>query len=166
MSAHEVLLKQGTQIVWKNSGGDKAVSLASLADGKGRCGEKADLGAVRAAEYAVTAEVNLDAQPAAGKTIEIYWAASRDNTAFPGGATGTDAAYKDGEEDEWKTQLQLIGALVVTADSDAVVQTQVFAFRPPLRYGCPVVVNKTGVAFEGDEDSHRITLTPIVDEIQ
>ena len=105
------------------------------------------------------------AEPA-GNAIEVYWAPSYDDSTFPGGATGTDAAYKAGEEDEWKKQLLLIGAVVVTADADAVVQTQLLVFSPPARYGCPVVINKSGQAFEGDEDSHRLTLIPLVDEVQ
>jgi len=164
--ANEIKVKQGANIVWKASGGNKAITLASLADNAGRCGEKADLGAVFAARYAVAANINLDAAPTAGNMIEIYWAASHDNSTFPGGATGSDAAYKAGEEDEWKKQLLLVGCLVVTADADAVVQTQVFVFSPPARYGCPVIINKTGQAFEGDNDDHQITLTPLVDEVQ
>ena len=163
---NEVLVKQGTGKVWKNSGGDYAITLASLADGAGRCGAKADLGATFAARYAVTLEVNLDVAPTAGKTVELYWAASHDNGTFPGGATGTDAAYKAGEVDEWKTQLMLIGCLVVTNDAETVVQTQALVFSPPTRYGCPVVVNKAGQALEGNDDDHQITLTPLIDEVQ
>jgi len=164
--ANEILVKQGTSKVWKNSGGDYAITLASVAVGAARQGVKGDLGAAFAGRYAVTVEINMDAAPTAGKCIEIYWAPSHDNSTFPGGAAGTDAAYKAGEEDEWKKQLLLIGCLVVTADADAVVQTQVFVFSPPARYGCPVVVNKTDQALEGDDDSHQITLMPLIDEVQ
>lgn len=164
--SREILIKQGTSKAWKASGGDHAITLASLADGAGRCGEKIDLGEAFAREYLLMVELNLDTAPTAGNTVEIYWAASHDNSTFPGGATGTDAAYKSGEEDEWKKQLLFIGALVLTNDADSVVQTQGFVFRPPSRYGCPVIVNKSGVALEGDNDDHQLTLTPIVDELQ
>jgi hypothetical protein len=164
--ANEVLIKQGTGKVWKASGGDYAITLASLADNAGRCGVKGDFGAKFAARYAVTLEVNMDVAPTAGKTIELYWAPSRDNATFPGGATGTDAAYKPGEVDEWKKQLLLVGCLVVTNDAETVVQTQVFVFSPPARYGCPVVVNKTGQTLEGNDNAHKITFTPLVDEVQ
>ncbi len=164
--ANEVLVKQGTGKVWKNSGGDYAITLAGIADGAARQGAKGDLGATFASRWAVTLEINLDAAPTAGNVIELHWAASHDNATFPGGASGTDSAYQAGEEDEWKKQLLLIGALVVTADADAVVQTQVFVFWPPARYGAPVVVNKSGQAFEGDDDAHRITFTPLIDEVQ
>ncbi len=164
--SREILVKQGADIVWKASGGDYAITLASISNGAGRCGAKADLGAAFAARYAMTVEINLDVAPTAGNTIEVYWAPSHNNTTFPGGATGTDAAYKAGEEDEWKKQLLSIGCVVVTADADTIVQTQTFVFSPPARYGCPVVINKTGVAFEGDNNSHQLTLTPLVDEVQ
>ena len=163
---NEVLVKQGTGKVWKKTGGDYAITLASLADGAGRCGVKGDLGVTFAARYAVTLEVNLDVAPTAGTTIELYWAPSYDDGTFPGGASGTDAAYKPGEVDEWKKQLLLIGCVVVTADADSVVQTQVFVFSPPTRYGCPVVINKSDEEFEGDDDDHQITFTPLIDEVQ
>lgn len=163
---NEVLVKQGTGKVWKKTGGDYAITLAGLADGAGRCGGAGDFGAAFAARYAVTLELNMDVAPTAGKTVELYWAPSHDGTTFPGGATGTDAAYKPGEEDEWKKQLLPIGCLVVTNDAETVVQTQVFVFSPPARYGCPVVVNKTGQALDESDASHKITLTPLIDEVQ
>jgi len=164
--ANELLVKHGTNLVWKNAGGDYAITLATLLDDTGRNGVKADLGATFAAQYAVTVELNMDIAPTAGGCIEIWWAPSYDNTTFPGGATGTDAAYKAGEVDEWKKQLLLIGCLVVTNDADTAVQTQVFVFSPPARYGAPVVINKSGQSLEGDEDSHQLTFTPLIDELQ
>jgi hypothetical protein len=164
----QLLVKQGTAKVWKAAGGDYAITLAGLADGAGRMGQKGDMADPSgrfAPRWAVTVELNMDAAPLAGSVIEIYWAASRDNATFPGGATGSDAAYKAGEETEWKRQLLLIGCLVLTADADSVIQTGVFEFWPPARYGCPVVINKSGQALEGDNDAHRITLVPLVDEI-
>jgi hypothetical protein len=167
--ANEVLVRQGGSKLWKATGGDYAITLAALANNAARQGQKGDLGDANgrfAARWAVCVELNMDVAPTAGNVIEIYWAASRDNSTVPGGATGTDSAYKAGEEDEWKKQLLLVGCLVLTADADTVVQTQVFEFLPPARYGSPVVVNKSGQALEGDDDAHRITLTPLVDEIQ
>lgn len=164
----EILTKQSGAKVWKAAGGDYAITLAGLANNAGRMGQKADLGDASgrfASRWVFWVELNLDAAPTPGNVIEIYWAASRDNTTFPGGVTGADGPYHPGEEDEWKKQLLLVGCLVVTADADSVVQTQVFEFSPPARYGCPVVINKSGQALEGDDDHHRLTLVPLVDEI-
>ena len=164
--ANEVLVKQGTSLVWKNAGGDFAMTLASIAEDAGRAGASGDLGIKFAGRHLVTVEINMDLAPTAGGCIELYWAASRDNATFPGGATGGNIAYKPGEEDEWKKQLMLIGCLVVTNDADAVLQIATFQMSTPARYGSPVIINKTDQAFEGDEDSHQITLTPLIDEIQ
>jgi hypothetical protein len=164
----EILVKQGTAKVWKATGGDYAITLAGLANGAGRMGQKGDLADANgrfAPRWAVTVELNLAVAPVAGNVIEIYWAASWDNTTFPGGVTGVDSPYKAGEEDEWKQQLLLIGCLVLTADAATVVQTEVFEFCPPARYGCPVVINKSGQALVSNDDSHRITLVPLAEDV-
>jgi hypothetical protein len=164
----QILMRQGTAKVWKAAGGDYAITLAGLADGAGRMGQKADLAEASGRmtpRWAVTVELNMDVAPAAGSVIEVYWAPSRDNTTFPGGATGADGPYQPGSEDAWKKQLLLIGCLVLTSSADTVVQTQVFEFWPPAQYGCPVIVNKSGQALKGNDDAHRITLVPLVDEI-
>lgn len=170
--ANEILVKTGTSITWKASGGNYAITLASIADDAARQGAKGDLGATRAARWAVRVSINMDVAPTAGETIEFWWSSSTsavagtDNT---GAASGTDAAYTGstgGSVDETKYQLQHIGDLVLTPDDDGVVQVAEFTFYPLQRYGMPVLVNKGGQALEGDDDSHQIVLVPIVDEIQ
>jgi hypothetical protein len=170
--ANEVLVKTGTPIVWKAAGGDYAITLASIANDAARQGAKGDLGAVRAARWSVLVEINMDVAPAAGAYVEFWWSSSPSAVAATqntGACSGTDAAYTGstgGSVDQTKYQMQLMGTLVLTPDADGVVQVQEFAFMPLPRYGMPVVVNKGGQALEGDDDSHRITLTPIVDEVQ
>lgn len=170
--ANEVLVKSGTALTWKAAGGDYAITLASIAVNAARQGAKGDLGATRAARWCVQVFINMDVAPTAGDIIEFWWSASSsavagtDNT---GAASGADAAYTGsagGSVDETKYQMDYIGGLVLTPDADGVVQSQKFVFFPLLRYGMPVLVNKADQALEGDDDSHRITLTPIVDEIQ
>jgi hypothetical protein len=167
--ANEVLIKSGTAKVWKASGGDFALSLASLANNAAREGVKGDLGATRARRWSVLVEIKMEVAPTAGNVIEIYWSSSPSSTPGTqntGGAAGSDQAYKAGEEDEWKKQLAFIGALVVTADDETTfTQTMEFVFEPTHRYGMPVVVNKSGQALD-DAFAHAITLTPIPDEIQ
>lgn len=169
---NEVLVKSGTAKVWKASGGDYAITLTGIAIDAARQGAKGDLGATRAARWLVLVEINMDVAPTAGKLIEFWWSSSPSATAGTqntGAASGTDAAYAGstgGTVDQTKYQLQYIGGLVLTPDADAVVQVQEFVFFPLQRYGMPVVVNKADQALEGDDDSHRITLTPIIDEVQ
>lgn len=179
--ANEVLVKSGTPICWAdttdysstNSGITRThqIDLTSIANGAARQGDKADLGATRADRFAVQVGFEIDIAPTAGTAIEVYWSDSYSGTAGTGntgGASGADAAYKAGEEDEWKKQLILIGTLICTADAATTVQVQCInsEFRPPTRYGMPVVVNKCGQAFEGDAVEMFIALIPIVDEVQ
>jgi hypothetical protein len=170
--ANELLIKTGTPIIWKAAGGTYGMTMASIAVDAARQGAKGDLGATRAARWSVLVEINMDVAPTAGDVIEFWWSSSPSAVAATqntGACSGTDAAYTGsaaGTVDETKYQLQRIGSLILTPDADAVVQVQEFVFFPLQRYGMPVLVNKADQALEGDDDSHKITLTPIVDELQ
>ena len=170
--ANEILTKTGTPIVWKAAGGDYAITLTGIAVNAARQGAKGDLGATRAARYSVLVEINMDVAPTAGDVIEFWWSSSPSavaGTQNTGACSGADAAYTGsaaGSVDETKAQLQYIGALVLTPDADAVVQIQEHLFFPLQRYGMPVLVNKADQALEGDDDAHRITFTPLIDEVQ
>jgi hypothetical protein len=170
--ANEVLIKTGTTIIWDAAGTDYDMTMSGIAVGAARQGEKGDLGATRAARWAVRVWINMDVAPTAGDVIEFWWssspaaAAGTDNT---GAASGADAAYTGsaaGSVDETKVQMQYIGGLILTPDADAVTQVQEFVFFPLQRYGMPVLVNKADQALEGDDDVHQIALIPIIDEIQ
>ena len=170
--ANEILVKSGTPIVWKASGGDHAMTMASLAVDAARQGAKGDLGATRAARFSMTVEINMNVAPTAGDVIEIYWSSSPSGTPATqndGAASGTDAAYAGsaaGSVDETKVQLIWVNNLVLTPDADGVVQQKTSVFSPPHRYGMPVLVNKSDQTLEGDDDSHSIILTPLIDEVQ
>lgn len=178
--SNEVLQKTGTPVVWADttdysstgSGFTRThqIDLTSIANGAARQGAKADLGATRAAQYAVVVGMELDVAPTAGNLIEVYWSSSFSSTAGTGndgGADGTDSAWKAGEEDEWKKQLIHLGNLVCTNDAATTVQRQCIGFfTPPERYGMPIVLNKSGQAFEGDAVEMYVALVPITDEVQ
>lgn len=177
----EVLIKDGTPIVFAdttdysatNSGFTRThqIDLTSIANNAARQSDKADLGATRAASYSVLVGIEVDVAPTAGNLVEFYWSPSISGTAGTGnagGASGADGAYKAGEVDEWKRQLMLIGALVLTNDAATTVQRNCInsGFVPPTRYGSVVVVNKSGQALEGDAVEMYIALVPNEDEIQ
>jgi len=179
--ATEILVKTGTPVCWADttdysstgSGITRThqIDLTSIADTKARQGAKADLEASgpRAARYAVVVGIEMDVSPTAGEVVEFYWSSSYSTTAGTGndgGASGADAAYKDGEEAEWVKQLTFLGALVLTNDAATTVQRAcIGTFCPPDRYGMPVVKNEGGQAFEGDAVEAYIALIPIVDEM-
>ncbi len=170
--ANEILEKSGTPIVWKASGGDYAMTMASIAVDAARQGVKGDLGATRAARFAMTVRINMDIAITTSNIVEFYWSSSPSATAGTqndGAASGADAVYTGsagGSVDETKMQLIWVDNLVLTPDADAVVQQKTFVFSPPHRYGMPILVNKSDQALEGDDDSHEIELTPIIDEVQ
>jgi hypothetical protein len=182
--ANEILLKEGTKITWastdfsptdSNLSGDYLLTLTDLADSAARQGAKCDFGVGRAARYAVMCRFEMNVAPAAGQAIDVYWAASSSGTAAndnAGGTTGTDIAYKAGDEAEWVKQLSLIGSLIVTADADTIIQTAIIndQWTPPTRYGMPVVLNSTGQPFEGEVSGEAVEMCvsfqPIIDEIQ
>jgi hypothetical protein len=171
--ATEILIKTGATKTWKASGGDYAITLASLAVDAARQGVKGDLGATRGKVWGARVTANMDVAPTAGTTLELYWAGSPSATAGtsnPGATTGTDAAYTGsagGTVDQTVLQLEWIGSLILTPDADGVVQVQdVGRFVPVHRYGMPVLVNKADQAMEGDDDSHKIEIFEVIDESQ
>ena len=170
MASNDVLYETGTAITWKNASGTYAISLASLAAAACRQGVKGNLGAKRAVRWVCRVQINMDVAPVNLAPVTIYWSSSSSATAGTdntGGASGTDAAYTGpaGGLLNGLAQMQVIGTMPMTADADAVVQIAEFVWYPTLQYGMPVVQNGTAQAFEGDEDSHVITIYPLNEEI-
>jgi hypothetical protein len=163
----DILAKQGTVLQIKNSGGDAAITLASLANGAARQSAKLDLGANFSARYAAFLDCEFAVAPTPGERVELWLGWSWTATAGddnPGGLSGTDAAYKATEEDEWKKQLDFAGSLIATADASGIVQRQnVGVVEPKGRYVSALVVNKSGQAFHTTEANLRIVLVPITD---
>jgi hypothetical protein len=188
MPATENLVKDGTPICWAdttdysnvNSGITRThqLDLTSVGDGAARQGAKADLGATRAAAYAVKVCIEFDVAPVAGTVVEVYWSSSLSATAGAGNdggasVTGADGAWSPGggaeaDIDEFKRQLIHLGDLIATADAAATYQVQVVndLFCPPCRYGQPVLKNDAGQALEGDAVEMYVALIPIIDESQ
>ncbi len=178
----EVLIKSGaTPVVWADTtdyAGDLGsrtaqIDLTSIAAGAARQGAKVDLGATRAAVFAVTVAIEMAVAPAAAQLVSFYWAASPSataGTANPGGCTGADAAYTGTAGDSLADsilQLSLIGVMPLTTDATTVVQFITFMFSPEHRYGSPVVFNEEATqAFVADAVEMAIAFTPIIDEVQ
>lgn len=178
--ATEILIKSGTPTVWADTtdyAGDigtrtHQIDLTSVASTAARQSTKADLGATRAAVFAVTAAIEFDVAPSSGNVVSIWWAASPSGTAAtanPGGVSGSDAAYTGTAGDSLADsvlQLTLVGNLVCTSDVATVVEFQTFYFSPEHRYGSVVVYNEADQALEGDAVEMGIAFTPIIDESQ
>jgi hypothetical protein len=177
----KIYVESETPVVWadstdySNPGGlarTHQLNMESVANGAARQGAKADLGNPRAARYSVLVGVEAGASaPTAGGEYEFWWSSSPDPDATDvnaGGASGSDGAYKAGEEDEWKRQLIYVGSLIVTNDGAGTVQRQCIntCFVPPTQYGMPVFVNKSGQTVDTDATNMWFALVPLADEAQ
>lgn len=157
----------GTTKTWKSSGGDAAITLASLSNGSYRQGAKLDLGATFATRYAVYLDAELAATPSAGSTIDLWAAPSSSGTAGTdngGGVSGTDAAYSGYSSNAAASvpQLVFIGSLVVTAQATTTVQKGfVGIYTPVQRYVSPVLLNGSGAAFHSSDTSCQIRFVPL-----
>lgn len=167
-----VKVQSGTTKTWKVSGGDAALTFASLANGSARQGGKIDLGATRAREYDVYLAVEMAATPTAGAAWDIHWAPSSSATAAtdnPGNVSGSDAAYTgySSNADATLPQLQYAGSLTLTAQATSTVQAGYCGrFAPAQRYGSPVVVNRGGSAHHTGETNSQLRLVPVEDVIE
>jgi hypothetical protein len=187
---NEVLVKAGTQIRFcvtadfspadqgtnftVGTPTDVALTLSAVASAAGRQSLKVDLGAARAARYAVLAAFDFTGEtPSATGSVDLYWAPSGVSTQGNGnvaGNSGGDGAAPDGALGsitltEFVKQCQRIGSLF-THDGAVVQNGYVGVFSPLERYGQMVVVNNAGDAFEADNVEMAVWMTPIVDEIQ
>lgn len=156
------LLTTGTPKSWKASGGEAAITLASLANAAARQGAKLDLGAFWDQVWEVLLASSCAAAPTTGNSIELYWAASSSVTAIadnPGSTTGADAAFETPAE--YKFQLLFIGQLYLSNAAGVAIQRQRFRFSPPCRYGMPVIVNSSGQALGATATDHEVRLTPL-----
>lgn len=189
MATNDVLIKQGTQIVFGATAtwnpADDGTNLAegdaitvemgmtAIVDGAGVQSIKIDLGAKRAAEYSVFGAFDFTGETPTKGSVDLYWAPSTSGTGATGniaGNSGADAACPDGALGsitlvEFIGLCQFIGALV--NHDGAVVQNGFIGVITPLhRYGQMIVVNNANDAFEADEVEHHIVMNPLVDEIQ
>ena len=188
--ANEVLVKDGTRIVFGVSGSfspadngtnwtegvapSVTLTLSGVIDAAGRQSDKVDLGATRAARYALFGCVDYTGEsPSLGGRTDYYWAPSTDTTQAEGnvaGNSGADGAAPDGalgsiDLSEFVSMCQYIGSLF-THDGAVVQNGYVGAFSPPSRYGQLIVVNNGGDAYEADDFEAHQVMVPIIDEVQ
>lgn len=167
-------VSQGTPIIWGEfgaSGVTNTLSLDALASTQARMGASVDLGANWNRTYLVQIIIETGTAPTAATTVDVYLACSRDNSTWPGGVTGSDAAYKTGEEAEWAKQLGgMATQLVATNDGNTTQVQQPRLWTPKGRYVAPVVHNQLGQAVRdqatNSNNTSRLVLVPLNDVIQ
>lgn len=168
---------QGTPIVWGQAGAvlmgltvTHNMSLDALANGAGRNGVFANLGADFEQAYAVYILAETGTAPTAGNVVEVYFAPSHATTSFPGKATGTDAAYSS-TPSVATNKLQIGGnpfVLVATADANTELIQFAGIYYPPSQYVAPVYINGLGQALRDEatasNNTSGIVLVPILTE--
>lgn len=159
---------QGTAIIWGEAGASgvtATLSLDALADGTARMGAKVDLGASQSEEYLLIVRIETGTAPTAGNTVEVYLASSHDDSVYPGGVTGSDAAYTLGTSNINLKRLGVPAAvLIASADANTTLTQAPVIWRPRGRYVAPVVVNRLGQAIRDEatatNNDSRIYLIP------
>lgn len=164
----------GTAKLIKNSGGDAAITLASLANGNGtsaggRQSATLDLGALWSQRWRVVTEFELAATPTAGNAINLFASWYTSTGAGLGNTSGSDAAYTgySNNIDAAAKHLEFIGAHICTAQATTTVQKGLVGIIfPKSRYLNLVVDNRSGAAFHSTDTNQVIRLVPLDDSIE
>lgn len=164
----------GTAKTIKNSGGDAAITLASLANGNGtstggRQSATLDLGANWAQRWRLETEFELAATPTAGNTINLFGSWYPTTGAGQGNTSGSDAAYTgySNNIDAATKHLEFLGAHVCTSQATTTVQKSlVGVIVPKGRYLNLVVDNRSGASFHSTDTNQVIRLTPLEETIE
>lgn len=165
---------EGTAKVIRNSGGNAAITLASLANGNGtstggRQSATLDLGANWARQWRLETNFELAATPTAGNAINLFASWNTTTGAGEGNTSGSDAAYTgySNNIDAATKQLEFLGAHICTSQSTATQQRSLVGLiMPKGRYLNLVVDNRSGAAFHSTDTNQFITLTPLEETIE
>lgn len=164
----------GTAKTIKASGGDAAITVASLANGNGtsaggRQAATLDLGANWAQRWRMDVDRELAATPTAGNAINYFASYGNATGAGKGNTSGSDAAYTgySNNIDAATKQLEFLGSHICTAQATATVQkSMVGIIFPKGRYLNLVEDNRSGAAYHSTDTNQVITLTPLEESIE
>lgn len=162
--ANEVLVKSGSSQLWTSSGGDKAITLTSLANNTARVGASYDRGATRSRRIQVEVEVDFASAPTKGTTLDVYLITSSLGTTgnWDGGVDPSDA---DLGSLDLLPQYVFVGAMVL--DDTTNKQRATFELVLGARYIAPVVHNNgSGQALTSTGTDQKVLITPLIDEVQ
>lgn len=164
----------GTPVIWGEAGASgvtHTLSLDALADGTARMGAVCDLGASWDMDYSVMLVIETGTAPTAGNRVDLYLPCTHSTSYYPGGVTGSDAAWPaDSNEDEWALQLGAPACSLIATNDGNVTQVQApVIWRPSGRYVVPVVDNNLGQAIRdqatASNNASRVILTPLAVQV-
>lgn len=165
---------EGTAKVIRNTGGNAAITLASLANGNGtsaggRQSATLDLGTNWARMWRFECNFEMAATPTAGNAINLFASWNTSTGAGEGNTSGSDAAYTgySNNIDAATKQLEFLGAHIVTSQVTTTQQRSLVGIiMPKGRYLNLVVDNRSGAAFHSTDTNQYITLTPLEETIE
>lgn len=167
-------VSEGTPLVIRNSGGQAAITLASLANGNGtstgaRQSATLDLGAKWAQRWRLETNFELAATPTDGNAINLFASWNTSTGAGEGNTSGSDAAYTGYSNNitSASRHLEFLGAHICTSQATSTQQRAfVGTIFPKGRYLNLVVENRSGAAFHSSDANQFITLTPLEESIE
>lgn len=167
-------VSSGTTRQIRATGGDAAITLASLANGNGttaggRESVTLDLGALWAQRWRIVTEFEFAATPTAGNAVNLFASWYTTTGAGLGNTSGTDAAYTgySNNIDAATKQLEFLGAHICTAQVTATVQKSlVGVIFPKSRYLNLVIDNRSGAAFHSTDTNQVIRIVPLEESIE
>lgn len=160
--ANEAYIRKGTsKLVNGEAGADVALSMEGVANGAGRVSAQIDWGAApRPGMYEWSCEVQWQATPTQGATLDLYVAGAPDgdSTQIDGDIGTSDAALGDVD---MRYNLQYIGSVVSenAAASEKCVKSGTFTFTP--RYMSIVGYNGGGAAINATDSNFRFNIIPV-----
>lgn len=166
-------VQPGTAFVFRNTGGDAAISFASLANSNGtstgaRQSVTLNLGSNWARLWRLGTEFEFAATPTAGNVVDIFASFFNTTGAGVGNTSGSDAAYTgySNNIDAAVRHLTFLGSHVCTTQATSTVQrANSGIFMPTGQYMNLVVVNRSGAAFHSTETNQLIRITPLFDVV-
>jgi len=165
---------EGTAKVIRNSGGNAAITLASLANGNGtstggRQSATLDLGANFAKRWRLETNFELASTPTAGNAINLFASWNSSTGAGEGNTSGADATYTgySNNIEAATKQLEFLGSHICTSQVTSTQQRSlVGTIEAKGRYLNLVVDNRSGAAFHSTDTNQFITLTPLEETIE
>jgi hypothetical protein len=163
MATQDLLVKRGTPIVFKDSGGDAAITLQNLAYGAGRKSAMYDRGAGSKPErYLVTTCFQHETAPQVGETVDTYLCQS-DGTLIDGNLTANDEALVSAA----LPNLKSIGPTTVQVTTLKTNFIKRFVVEIHERYFAVGVWNgSSGDNLTNTANVCSVTFTPLTDELQ
>lgn len=165
--ANESYIRKGTSVLFNGEvGAGVAISMEGVTNGNGRVSAQKDWGAApRPDRYSWSCEVQWQATPTQGGTLDLYIATApdSDSTQIDGDVGTTDAALGDVD---MRRNLRYIGSVVSENAAANEVCVASGEFTCSQRYMSLVGYNGGGATIHATDSAFRFDIVPVYDQGQ